>query len=99
MFYFCLARRNTEEIIPQDIKTNQLINATITEKIALNNNNKPRKDGKKKSRLEKWQAALGPYPVVSPGTREASFVHAISSAGVAHAVTRSVTEILHIYDI
>jgi len=39
--------------------------------------------------LRKWQAALGPYPVVSPGTREASFVHAISSAGVAHAVTRS----------
>jgi len=42
-----------------------------------------------KSELEKWNAALGPYPVVSPGTREASFVHAISSAGVAHAVTRS----------
>ncbi len=39
--------------------------------------------------LTRWQAALGPYPVVSPGTREASFVHAISSAGVAHAVTRS----------
>ena len=32
---------------------------------------------------------MGPHPVVSPGTREASFVHAISSAGVAHAVTRS----------
>ena len=65
-------------------------------------NNKPSKasegkDGKKKkSKKSKkfdpmidWQAALGPYPVVSPGTREASFVHAISSAGVAHAVTRS----------
>lgn len=36
-----------------------------------------------------WQSAVGPHPVVSPGTREASFVHAISSAGVAHAVTRS----------
>merc|ERR1719216_749134 len=65
-------------------------------------NNKPSKasegkDGKKKkSKKSKkfdpmldWQAALGPYPVVSPGTREARFVHAISSAGVAHAVTRS----------
>ena len=44
---------------------------------------------KKKKLNSKWNAALGPYPVVSPGTREASFVHAISSAGVAHAVTRS----------
>ena len=65
-------------------------------------NNKPSKasegkEGKKKSKSKSkkfdpmldWQAALGPYPVVSPGTREASFVHAISSAGVAHAVTRS----------
>jgi len=61
-------------------------------------NNKPSKpsEGKEKSKKSKkfdpmidWQAALGPYPVVSPGTREASFVHAISSAGVAHAVTRS----------
>lgn len=40
--------------------------------------------------LQKYfQSAVGPHPVVSPGTREASFVHAISSAGVAHAVTRS----------
>merc|ERR1712018_282378 len=47
--------------------------------------------GKRKAKdvAAEWQAALGPYPVVSPGTREASFVHAISSAGVAHAVTRS----------
>jgi len=48
-------------------------------------------NGKRKAKdvAAEWQAALGPYPVVSPGTREASFVHAISSAGVAHAVTRS----------
>ena len=39
--------------------------------------------------LPDWKEVVGPYPVVSPGTREASFVHAISSAGVAHAVTRS----------
>jgi wnt family len=51
----------------------------------MNNNNKEEDNDD----LSKWQAALGPYPVVSPGTREASFVHAISSAGVAHAVTRS----------
>lgn len=54
--------------------------------------NKTRKNKKKKTKADiasEWQAALGPYPIVSPGTREASFVHAISSAGVAHAVTRS----------
>lgn len=47
--------------------------------------------GKMKKTLEDtdWKEVVGPYPVVSPGTREASFVHAISSAGVAHAVTRS----------
>lgn len=53
---------------------------------------KDAKGRRKKTKAElisEWQAALGPYPVVSPGTREASFVHAISSAGVAHAVTRS----------
>ena len=50
---------------------------------------KVEKEIKKKKLDSKWNAALGPYPVVSPGTREASFVHAISSAGVAHAVTRS----------
>ncbi|XP_068240095.1 protein Wnt-4-like [Palaemon carinicauda] len=31
---------------------------------------------------------IGPYPIVPQGTREAAFVHAISSAGVAHAITR-----------
>ena len=46
--------------------------------------------GKRKESLESWQAALGGfYPVVSPGTREMAFVHAISSAGVAHALTRA----------
>ena len=47
--------------------------------------------GKMKKTLEDtdWKEVVGPYPVVSPCTREASFVHAISSAGVAHAVTRS----------
>ena len=72
-------------------------NTTKTESTKNNKSNKGKgiKDidikGKIKKTLETmdWQAAVGPYPVVSPGTREASFVHAISSAGVAHAVTRS----------
>ena len=75
--------------------SNDKVNAT--KKIDPTKNNKSNKDKQKKERkrkknkdpLSEWQAALGPYPVVSPGTREASFVHAISSAGVAHAVTRS----------
>ena len=73
---------------------NDNVNTTKPD-ITKNNKSNKGKEGKgKKSRkpkdpLSEWQAALGPYPVVSPGTREASFVHAISSAGVAHAVTRS----------
>jgi len=65
---------------------------TITEKASNNDLKKREKQTEKKrkvSEIDKWNAALGPYPVVSPGTKEASFVHAISSAGVAHAVTRS----------
>lgn len=47
-----------------------------------------KKGGKKGE--EEWQSALGGfYPVVSSGTREMAFVHAISSAGVAHALTRA----------
>ena len=73
-------------------------NVTKTD-IAKNNSNSKGKQplnavdikGKMKKTLEEtdWKEVVGPYPVVSPGTREASFVHAISSAGVAHAVTRS----------
>lgn len=72
-------------------------NVTKTD-IARNNSNSKGKPlnavdikGKMKKTLEEtdWKEVVGPYPVVSPGTREASFVHAISSAGVAHAVTRS----------
>lgn len=72
-------------------------NVTKTD-IAKNNSNSKGKPlnavdikGKMKKTLEEtdWKEVVGPYPVVSPGTREASFVHAISSAGVAHAVTRS----------
>ena len=49
------------------------------------------KRGKKGGKDEdSWQSALGGfYPVVSSGTREMAFVHAISSAGVAHALTRA----------
>ena len=77
------------------------LNITKTDLTKNNKSNKGKglKDidikGKLKKTLESfdptrdWQTAVGPYPVVSPGTREASFVHAISSAGVAHAVTRS----------
>ena len=64
----------------EDADTNDLVHKVAKE---LQNKNKNKKLD------NKWNAALGPYPVVSPGTREASFVHAISSAGVAHAVTRS----------
>lgn len=91
--YF-LARRNTEEVLPIQLQTstNELGNMTITEKASNNDLKKREKQTEKKrkvSEIDKWNAALGPYPVVSPGTKEASFVHAISSAGVAHAVTRS----------
>ncbi|CAB4057450.1 WNT4 [Lepeophtheirus salmonis] len=42
-----------------------------------------------KNNLKTTKSVLTPYPVVSPGTREMAFVHAISSAGVAHALTRA----------
>ena len=49
-----------------------------------------KKGGGKKGDEDSWQSALGGfYPVVSSGTREMAFVHAISSAGVAHALTRA----------
>ncbi|XP_023320891.1 protein Wnt-4 [Eurytemora carolleeae] len=88
------SRRNTEEVLPIQLQTstNELGNMTITEKASNNDLKKREKQTEKKrkvSEIDKWNAALGPYPVVSPGTKEASFVHAISSAGVAHAVTRS----------
>jgi len=49
---------------------------------------------KTKKRVEtvgnQFQTTIGgPYPVVAAGTRESAFVHAISSAGVAHALTRA----------
>ncbi|CAL4125840.1 unnamed protein product, partial [Meganyctiphanes norvegica] len=43
---------------------------------------------KKKQKKKKKSSPVGPFPVVPQGTRESSFVHAISSAGVAHAITR-----------
>ena len=87
-----LARRNTEEMIPGGGGgPPPPANSSLPANHANNDLRKRDKPSPKrtKSELEKWNAALGPYPVVSPGTREASFVHAISSAGVAHAVTRS----------
>nr|ALL53302.1 Wnt4 ligand [Thamnocephalus platyurus] len=52
----------------------------------------PAKKGTKKKPGRKTRSFM-PYPVVPPvlssGTREAAFVHAISSAGVAHALTRA----------
>ena len=77
--------------MPRPGQTGMEKNATSTKMdITTNNNDRSgMKDLKKKLRKTDWKAAVGPYPVVSPGTREASFVHAISSAGVAHAVTRS----------
>ena len=94
IFVYFLARRNTEEVAPIELQTstNELGNITLTEKASNNDLRKREKQSEKKkseSEIDKWNAALGPYPVVSPGTKEASFVHAISSAGVAHAVTRS----------
>ena len=89
------ARRGIETQMMEKLPevSNDKVNAT--KKVDITKNNKSNKEKnrkerkKKKDPLAEWQAALGPYPVVSPGTREASFVHAISSAGVAHAVTRS----------
>merc|ERR1712025_1331950 len=89
------ARRGIETQMMEKLPevTNDKVNGT--KKVDITKNNKSNKEKnrkerkKKKDPLAEWQAALGPYPVVSPGTREASFVHAISSAGVAHAVTRS----------
>ena len=75
--------------MPRPGQTGMEKNATSTKMDTNNNDRGGMKDLKKKLRKTDWKAAVGPYPVVSPGTREASFVHAISSAGVAHAVTRS----------
>ena len=71
---------------PADSKP-QLLPTAISAPSGGNMNSKQREEAE--DYLAKWQASVGPYPVMSPGTREASFVHAISSAGVAHAVTRS----------
>ena len=93
---FFVDRRNTETLISTDLNTvtNEVpLNSTVNIENADTNDlvKKVEKELKAKNKKlkSKWAAALGPYPVVSPGTREASFVHAISSAGVAHAVTRS----------
>lgn len=43
---------------------------------------------RKKSKGKRKTGVVGLYPIVPQGTREAAFVHAISSAGVAHAITR-----------
>jgi len=91
------ARRGIEtQMADQPEISNDNVNATKPDLTKNNKSNKGKenqgkgkKNKKPKDPLSEWQAALGPYPVVSPGTREASFVHAISSAGVAHAVTRS----------
>ncbi|TRY79686.1 hypothetical protein TCAL_09898 [Tigriopus californicus] len=48
-----------------------------------------RKNGRKKNNKKKNKRTFGPFPVVSPGTREMAFVHAISSAGVAHTLTKA----------
>lgn len=48
---------------------------------------KARKKSKRK-RNKGGPGTIGLYPIVPQGTREAAFVHAISSAGVAHAITR-----------
>ncbi|XP_042206259.1 protein Wnt-4-like [Homarus americanus] len=48
---------------------------------------KSRKKSNRK-RSKSGEGIVGPYPIVPQGTREAAFVHAISSAGVAHAITR-----------
>eukprot|EP00095_Tigriopus_kingsejongensis_P008486 maker-scaffold18_size714446-snap-gene-5.22 protein:Tk08486 transcript:maker-scaffold18_size714446-snap-gene-5.22-mRNA-1 annotation:"secreted signaling factor wnt4" len=56
-----------------------------------NGNKRGRKKGRKgrKDKKDKLTDMYGPYPLVSPGTREMAFVHAISSAGVAHALTKA----------
>lgn len=49
--------------------------------------NKPRKGGAASTAVA--SSPFGSNPVVPGGTREAAFVHAISAAGVAHALTRA----------
>ncbi|XP_045119010.1 LOW QUALITY PROTEIN: protein Wnt-4-like [Portunus trituberculatus] len=49
---------------------------------------KTKKKSKRKRNRGGGKGLVGPYPIVPQGTREAAFVHAISSAGVAHAITR-----------
>jgi len=98
------ARRGTDsalaDVSPEQellVRSNNVtVNGGTTEVVGVGKQTKVQTrngkgNGKRKAKdvANDWQAALGPYPVVSPGTREASFVHAISSAGVAHAVTRS----------
>lgn len=55
--------------------------------------NVTRSDGPYKAKPPKPRktasSPFGPNPVVPGGTREAAFVHAISAAGVAHALTRA----------
>lgn len=53
-------------------------------------NKRGRRKGKRgKKDKKKDKPTFGPYPVASPGTKEMAFVHAISSAGVAHALTKA----------
>lgn len=53
------------------------------------NKKKGGRGNKKNKKMIDLADLTGPYPIVSPGTREMAFVHAISSAGVAHALTRA----------
>merc|ERR1719411_611006 len=55
---------------------------SLNEKPEKDRRTKDKKKNRKKKRRKgkKDRVLLGPLPVVSPGTREAAYVHAISSA-------------------
>ncbi|XP_065565913.1 protein Wnt-4a-like isoform X2 [Artemia franciscana] len=70
------------------IKGNETLPTWSMPNEVLNDEPKKKKTSKKKKPGRKTRSFM-PYPVVPPGTREAAFVHAISSAGVAHSLTRA----------
>jgi len=80
-------RRNKKKKLQQQLK-NYPKNVSLKEEGNVYTN-ATQSDGPYKATPPKRKLApFGPNPIV-PGTREAAFVHAISAAGVAHALTRA----------
>jgi len=80
---------NTNNAALEDEDDEEIDTLSKNRKNRQNRKNKGRKNNKKSGKKNK-KLKYGTLPVVvSPGTRESAFVHAISSAGVAHALTRA----------